>query len=180
MSSAKQGSVVKVHYTGRLEDGKLFDSSLERGPLEFTIGAGGIIPGLENAIVGMKPGERKTATVLPEEAYGPYQAEMVFVVSRRQMPDDLSPQVGQRLELQHSDGRTAELLVSAVTETSVTLDGNHPLAGKTLIFEIELWAALGDRLPHCLLHWGGQASSRAWVGYEGRLARTLALTNFNS
>jgi peptidylprolyl isomerase len=138
MTRAKQGSLVRVHYTGRLEDGTLFDSSLERGPLEFTVGDGKIIPGLEAAIVGMRSGEKKTAWVPPEQAYGPYQSGMVFVVARKQIPDDLTPEAGQKLEIQHSDGRTAQLLVTAVTDATVTLDANHPLAGKTLIFEIEL------------------------------------------
>ena len=138
MNRARHGSRVKVHYTGRLEDGTLFDSSLERGPLEFTVGDGKIIPGLEAAIVGMSPGGKKTVRVPPEQAYGSYQSEMVFVVGRKQIPDDLTPEAGQKLEIQHSDGRTALLLVTAVTEATVTLDANHPLAGKTLTFELEL------------------------------------------
>jgi peptidylprolyl isomerase len=106
--------------------------------LEFTVGDGKIIPGLEAAIVGMSPGGKKTVRVPPEQAYGSYQSEMVFVVARKQIPDDLTPEAGQKLEIQHSDGRTAQLLVTAVTDATVTLDANHPLAGKTLIFELEL------------------------------------------
>ena len=152
MNRARTGSVVKIHYTGRLEDGSLFDSSIERGPLEFTIGGGGIIPGLENAVVGMEPGEKKTAKVLPEQAYGPYQPGMVFVVGRNRIPENLTPETGQRLELQHSDGRTAELLVTKVTDATVTLDGNHPLAGKTLIFEIELLEVAKVASPETCSH----------------------------
>ncbi len=138
MAQAKLGDTVRVNYTGRLDDGTVFDSSLRSGPLEFTIGDGQLIPGFENAVIGMTPGETKTQRIPAEEAYGPHADFLVIEVDRRRVPPDLDPQVGDRLQLQHPDGRVTPVLVTAVTETSITLDANHPLAGKDLTFDIEL------------------------------------------
>lgn len=138
MAQAKYGDTVKVHYTGRLADGTVFDSSLDRDPLQFTIGEGHLIPGFQQAVIGMNPGESKTATIPADEAYGPHREEMVVVVDREQFPRHLRPQVGQQLEIHQADDRTIVVMVTDVTETSVTLDANHPLAGKDLTFEIEL------------------------------------------
>jgi len=135
---ASDGDTVRVHYTGTLADGTMFDTSREREPLEFTIGKGNIIPGFEEATKDMQVGQVKTVTIPAEKAYGPHSGEMVMVVSRNQLPDDLNPTVGQQLQMQSPDGMTAVVAVSDVSETTVTLDANHPLAGKDLTFEIEL------------------------------------------
>lgn len=138
MAQAKIGDTVKVNYTGRLEDGTVFDSSLRSGPLVFTIGEGQLIPGFENAVIGMTPGETKIQKVSAEEAYGFRADFLVIEVDRRRVPPDLDPKVGDRLQLQHPDGHTTSVLVTEVTDASITLDANHPLAGKELTFDIEL------------------------------------------
>lgn len=135
---AKVGDTVKVHYTGRLDDGTVFDSSVDKNPLEFTIGSGNVIPGFEQAVVGMTPGEQKTETILTDNAYGPYVEEMVIVVDRAQMPSEMEPEVGQQLQIQHEMGQIIPVIITDVTGASVTLDANHPLAGEDLIFEIQL------------------------------------------
>jgi len=138
MAQAKLGDTVRVNYTGRLDDGTVFDSSLRSGPLEFTIGDGQLIPGFENAVIGMTPGETKTQRVPVDEAYGPHADFLVIEVDRRRVPPELDPKVGDRLQLQHPDGRVTPVLVTEVTDSSITLDANHPLAGKDLTFDIEL------------------------------------------
>jgi len=138
MSRAKPGDTVKIHYKGSLNDGTVFDSSEGREPLEFKIGEGDIIPGVEEAVIGMKPDEVKTATVPPEKAYGDYREEMVVEVDKSQFPEHIDPSVGQQLELRQSDGQTVVVRVTDVSEENVKLDANHPLAGKDLTFEIEL------------------------------------------
>ena len=135
---ARDGNTVKVHYTGTLEDGTTFDTSVGREPLEFTLGAGKMIPGFEKAVYGLAVGESKTVTILAEEAYGPYRPDLVAVVEREQLPAGLEPEVGQQLHAQQTDGSTARVLVTDVSETTITLDANHSLAGKDLTFEIKL------------------------------------------
>ncbi len=138
MAGAKQGDTVKVHYTGKLEDGTVFDSSFNRDPLQFTIGGGQVIPGFEQAVIGMNPGESKTTKVPADKAYGPHHEEMVMVVERNQFPGHLKPEVGQRLQIHLADGGTLIVVVTDMSESTVTLDANHPLAGKDLTFDIEL------------------------------------------
>lgn len=138
MSQAKAGDKVRVHYTGKLDDGTVFDSSAEREPLEFTLGEGQVIPGFEKVVKGMTPGDSKTATIASGEAYGPHLPEMVMEVPRAQLPDDFDPEIGQRLELQRSDGKTFVVEVTGISDSGVTMDANHPLAGKDLTFDIEL------------------------------------------
>jgi len=138
MAQAKMGDAVKVHFVGKLEDGTEFDSSVEAEPLAFTIGAKNVIPGFEKAVVGMTSGETKTVTVAPAQAYGPHQEEMVAVLERKDMPADLELALGDQLEVSQKGGDSYEVVVTGLTETSVTLDANHPLAGKTLIFDIKL------------------------------------------
>lgn len=138
MAGAQQGDTVKVHYTGKLEDGSVFDSSLQRDPLEFTIGEGQIIPGFEKAVVGMEAGQNKTVQVESAEAYGPRYEEMVQVVERTQIPDNISLEVGAQLQANHPQGGPIILTVTDLSDSEVTLDANHPLAGKDLTFEIEL------------------------------------------
>jgi len=138
MAQAKRGDTVRVHYTGRLEDGTVFDTSLNRHPLQFTLGNGQVIAGVENAITGMNIGESKTTVIPFEQAYGPRRDDMIVTVKRDELPPDLDAKVGQRLELTQMDNKTVLVTVIDVTESSLTLDANHPLAGKTLTFDIEL------------------------------------------
>jgi peptidylprolyl isomerase len=138
MVQAKLGDRVKVHYTGRLIDGQVFDSSQDRAPIEFKIGDKMVIPGFESAVIGMTLGENKTVTIESENAYGPYMTELVTSVDREQFPQHIAPQIGQQLEIKSDEGFEAIVTVTEVTDATVTLDANHPLAGKNLVFEIEL------------------------------------------
>ncbi|MBU1076564.1 MAG: peptidylprolyl isomerase [Spirochaetes bacterium] len=138
MSEAKSGDAVKVHYTGKLDNGTVFDSSKEKPPLEFTIGVGQIIPGFEDAVIGMKKGESKNVKIEADKAYGKRRDDLVIKLGKEKIPKDLDPTVGQNLELKQEDGRTLIALVTEITDTDMTLDVNHPLAGKDLNFEIEL------------------------------------------
>jgi peptidylprolyl isomerase len=138
MVQAKPGDTVKIHYTGKLDDGTVFDSSADREPLEFTLSGGQVIPGFEQAVVGMAPGESKTEKIPMEQAYGPYRQEMVIQVNREQLPPDLDPEVGLQLQIQQPNGQAIPVLVTEVTNAKVTLDANHPLAGEDLTFDIEL------------------------------------------
>ena len=138
MAQAKAGDTVKVHYTGKLDDGTVFDSSADREPLEFTLGSGSIIPGFERAVLGMNLGESKTEIIPTDDAYGPHLEEMVVVVDRQQMPVEIEPQIGQQLQLQQQDGQVLPVVITDVSDASVTLDANHPLAGEALIFDIKL------------------------------------------
>jgi len=138
MTQAKQGDTVNVHYTGKLGDGKVFDTSRERHPLRFTIGKGQVIAGFEQAVVGMNAGDSKRAVIPVDQAYGPRRDEMIVTVERSTMPPDLDPELGQRLELTQTDDSTMLVTVTAKTDSTLTLDANHPLAGKDLTFDIEL------------------------------------------
>jgi peptidylprolyl isomerase len=138
MAKAKTGDKVKVHYTGKLDDGTVFDSSEGKDPLEFTLGEGNIIPGFEKAVEGMETGASDTVQIEAENAYGPYQEEMVFAVPITDVPEELDPKVGEQLQVRQQDGSTVTVLVKEVDEKEVTLDANHPLAGKQLTFDIEL------------------------------------------
>ena len=138
MSQAKQGDTVKVHYTGKLQDGNVFDSSVNREPLQFTLGAGNMIPGFEQAVQGMNVGDKKTAEIPSEQAYGEKREDMIISVPRENVPGDIQPEVGQQLAIQQQGGQQVPVTVTEVTEEKVVLDANHPLAGKDLVFEIEL------------------------------------------
>ena len=138
MANASDGNTVKVHYTGTLEDGTTFDTSKGREPLVFTLGEGKIIPGFEEAVKGLQVGQSNTVTIPAEEAYGPHRNELVLVIQRSQLPEGMEPKVGQALQMQQADGRTAVVIVTDISETTITVDANHPLAGKDLTFEIEL------------------------------------------
>jgi peptidylprolyl isomerase len=138
MRSAKHGDTVKVHYRGKLQDGSVFDVS-DREPLQFTIGGGQFIPGFEEAVVGMNPGDSKTTEVPAEKAFGHYQEDMVVVLPKSQFVDwDLEPTVGERVPIPRPDGQPIDVTVTEVTESDVIVDGNHPLAGEDLTFDIEL------------------------------------------
>ncbi len=134
----KNGDTVKVHYTAKLKDGSVFDSSRGHIPLQFTVGEGNVIPGLEKAVIGMKVGEKKTVEVPPEDAFGPRYEELVFKVERSSIPPDIELFVGQNLQMRHPDGGIINLVVTKIDEDTVTLDANHPLAGSSIIFELEL------------------------------------------
>lgn len=138
MTQAKHGDTVKVHYTGRLEDATTFETSAEHDPLQFTLGKGEMIPGFEQAVVGMKPGESKTAMIPADEAYGPYRKELTIEVGRDKIPPDFNAEVGHPLRIRLADGKTTVVKVIDVSESTITLDGNHPLAGKDLTFDIQL------------------------------------------
>jgi peptidylprolyl isomerase len=138
MAAAKSGDTVRVHYTGTLEDGSVFDSSQNRDPLQFTIGEGQVIPGFEEAVTGMEPGQSKSATIPPEQAYGPRREEMTAVVPRDTLPETLEVSVGTRLALQQGEGQRLPVTIVEVTDETITIDGNHQLAGKALTFELEL------------------------------------------
>jgi peptidylprolyl isomerase len=138
MAQAKIGDTVKVHYTGKFGDGMVFDTSIDDEPLEFRIGERQVIPGFEEAVVGMKPGETKTVNIPVDKAYGPHRDDLVQVVDRKQLPASLKPEIGQPLEGRQPDGEIVAATVIDVTESHVTLDANHPLAGKSLTFVIQL------------------------------------------
>ena len=138
MTEAKSGDTVHIHYTGTLDDGTQFDSSAGRDPLQFTLGSGQVIPGFEKAVEGMAVGDSKTVNIPAEDAYGARQEQMVQEVPRAALPDDLDPEEGMALQARNPDGQVINLTVTAVGDDSITVDGNHPLAGKALNFDIEL------------------------------------------
>jgi FKBP-type peptidyl-prolyl cis-trans isomerase 2 len=138
MAEVKSGDTVRIHYTGSLTDGSQFDSSQDRDPLEFVVGAGQIIPGLDKALPGMTVGEKKTVNVPATEAYGHVDPNARQSIPRDQIPADIPLEVGTQLQMQTQDGRTIAVTVINADEQSVVLDANHPLAGKDLIFAIEL------------------------------------------
>jgi peptidylprolyl isomerase len=134
---AKPGDTVRIHYTGTLADGTEFDSSRDREPLSFTVGAGQVIPGFDAAVTGMSVGDRKTVTIPADQAYGPPRDEMIVEVPRGQMPPQITPRVGQRLQL-GGGAQAMMVVVREVRDDAVVLDGNHPLAGEDLTFALEL------------------------------------------
>ena len=138
MTQLQDGQTVNVHYTGRLEDGTVFDSSQDREPLQFTLGAGQVIPGFEDAVRGLSVGESTETTIPPEQAYGERNPDMVMQLPRNQFPPDMTPEVGMQVGLQSPQGQSIPAMIVAVDDEAVTLDANSPLAGKTLIFELTL------------------------------------------
>jgi FKBP-type peptidyl-prolyl cis-trans isomerase 2 len=137
-ATAKIGDTVLVNYTGKLDDGSVFDTSQQRGPLRINLGETRLIPGFQNAVVGMQPGETKTATIPPDEAYGPRRDEMVLDIDRGKLPAEIDPHVGQDLQLQTQTGQPVPAKVVEVSEEAIKVDANHPLAGQELTFDIEL------------------------------------------
>ncbi|MGA7677554.1 MAG: peptidylprolyl isomerase [Dehalococcoidia bacterium] len=135
---AKNGDTVQVNYTLKLADGTVIESSAGREPLEFTLGAGQVIPGFEKAVFGMKVGEKKTVTIPVDEAYGPRRDDLVGELPREKLPSGLTPEVGQQLVMTRPDGGKTMVTITGVSDNTVTIDANHPLAGKDLTFEIEL------------------------------------------
>lgn len=138
MTQAKDGDTVKIHYTGTLGDGTVFDSSSGRDPLQFTLGSGQVIPGFEEAVLGMSTGESKNVTIPSDKAYGPRNEELVMPVPRDQVPADINPEVGLRLQMSGPGGEPILVVVADVTDEQILLDANPPLAGEDLNFDIEL------------------------------------------
>jgi peptidylprolyl isomerase len=138
MTQATSGDTVKVHYTGTLTDGSEFDSSVGGEPLEITLGAGGVIPGFEQAVLGMAEGDSRTVTIAADEAYGAHHDDRVHEVERGQIPDDIDLEIGAILQAVGSGGETLAVTVVGFSDAAVTLDFNHPLAGKDLTFEVKL------------------------------------------
>lgn len=138
MPQAKTGDTVRVHYTGTLDDGSVFDSSQGREPLEFTLGEQRVIAGFESAVDGLNVGENVTTRIPPEEAYGDRREDLVLEVEREQFPPDIEPEVGMQLALQQPNGQPVPVTVTDVSDNAIVLDANHRLAGQTLTFNIEL------------------------------------------
>ena len=138
MTQAQTGQTVRVHYTGKFDDGSVFDSSQGRDPLEFPLGAGQVIPGFEDAIVGMSIGDKKTVNIPCDNAYGPHHPEMIDEVERSAIPAEIDLQVGGQLQAMGPDNQPVLLTIVALSDSHATMDANHPLAGKDLTFELEL------------------------------------------
>jgi peptidylprolyl isomerase len=138
MSQAKSGDTVQIHYTGTLDDGTQFDSSQGRDPLEFEVGSGQVIPGFDKAVEGMAVGDSKSVRIEADEAYGPRHDQLVQEVDRSVLPDDLNPETGMALQSSSPDGQVTQFMVTGVTDDTITVDANHPLAGQALSFDIEL------------------------------------------
>lgn len=135
---AKKGDKVKVHFTGKTPEGNVFASSEGRDPLEFEIGGGALLPGVESAIEGMNAGDEKAVTLSPDESFGQRHDELIIMVERSQFPEDFEPKVDLEFEIPQPDGSVAFFKILEVGEEKVKLDGNHPLAGQTLTFELKL------------------------------------------
>ncbi len=140
MTAIKQGDTVRIHYTGTLLDGKVFDSSDGRDPLEFVVGSGQIIPGFDSAMPGLSVGEKKRVEIACADAYGPINPAMRQSIPREGIPDDIPLEPGSQLQMQAPDGQVLPVTVVEADEATVTLDANHPLAGQDLIFDIEVVA----------------------------------------
>lgn len=138
MTKAKNGDTVKVHYTGKLTDGEVFDSSTGADPLQFTIGQKQVIPGFEDALVDMEVGQKKTIEIPADNAYGQPNEDLKQKVQRSMLPDEIELEVGVQLTAQNQSGQPFTVTVAEFDDNSVTLDGNHPLAGKDLTFDLEL------------------------------------------
>lgn len=143
MSQIKTGDVVRIHYTGKLTDGTEFDSSAGRAPLEFQVGSGQIIPGLDSQVQGMAVGDSDTLTIPADQAYGPRDEAQVQIVPRSALPPELELALGASLQATTPDGGQIALTVVDLTDQEVTVDANHPLAGRDLVFEVEIVEIVG-------------------------------------
>jgi peptidylprolyl isomerase len=143
MRQAAIGDTVRVHYVGTLADGTEFDSSIQGGPIEVTLGGGQVIAGFENALLGMAEGDKKNVTLEPGDAYGPHNDQLVHVVERERLPSEMDLEVGNVIQATSPNGQQMRLLVIELDADSVTLDANHPLAGKALTFGLELVGFVG-------------------------------------
>jgi FKBP-type peptidyl-prolyl cis-trans isomerase 2 len=137
MAQAKEGDTVKVYYTIKLGDGTIIGSAINCEPLQFTIGEGQVLPSFEQAVVGMNPSELKTILVPAESAFGPHLDEMVIAIERTRLPEDFNPKIGEKVQFCQTDNQIATVLVTDVSESTITIDANHPLAGKNLTFDIQ-------------------------------------------
>ncbi len=138
MSTAKKGDSVKVHYTGTLDSGEVFDSSLEREPIAFTLGVGMMIPGFDKGVMGMAVGEKKKVNIPCDEAYGPHSEDNMMQIPKAEVPPGMEPKVGMMVEMRSPEGHSVPVKIAAISDEFVTLDGNHPLAGQDLNFDLEL------------------------------------------
>lgn len=138
MVQAKNGDRVQVHYIGKLLSGEVFDSSYERGPIEFVIGEKKLIPSFENSVIGMSEGEKKSVSIASQDAYGEYRDDLVTEIEKNRLPEDLNPKVGEILQITTQNGTVINFSVVDISDDAIKLDANHPLAGKDLVFEIEL------------------------------------------
>lgn len=138
MSQVKENNTVKVNYTGKLSDGQIFDTSEGKEPVEFVLGQGQLIPGFEKGLIDMKINEKKTITIAKEEAYGEVNSQLIQEVDKAQLPQDMAPEVGMGLVSRTPDGQEMNLMVVEVKDETIVVDGNHPLAGKDLIFDLEV------------------------------------------
>jgi peptidylprolyl isomerase len=140
LATAKIGDKVRVHYTGKLADNTIFDSTVERGPMELVLGQNSTTIGFEEGIVGMEVGQRKTFAVPSMKGFGPRSRNLMLQISKSDIPPHIAPKLGQRLQIPQKDGKVAQVTVTRIGDTRIEVDGNHPLAGKTLTFEVELLA----------------------------------------
>ncbi|MGD9149073.1 MAG: peptidylprolyl isomerase [Desulfobacterales bacterium] len=138
MKEAQVGDLVSVHYTGKLKNGEVFDSSKDRDPLEFTLGNKELLAGFEDGVVGMKAGQSKSVTLEPENAFGDRREDLLLKLPKKEFPQHITPSVGLQLRLSNAEGKEMTVVITEVGEESVTLDGNHPLSGQTVVFDIEL------------------------------------------
>lgn len=138
MAQAKAGDKVRVHYKGQLSDGTIFDSSLEREPIEFILGQDTVIPGFEDAVIGMEAGESKGVSIPPEEGFGEYSEDLVVNIEKTILPPEINPELGMQLEVSSEEETPRVFTIADIAEDSITLDGNHPLAGKEIAFKITL------------------------------------------
>ena len=138
MTQAKNGDEVTVHYSAKLEDGTEFDTTRDSDPLRFKIGSENVIPGFEESIIGMKIGDKKNVTIQPDNAYGQWRKELILNIQKSDFPENINPEVGKRLQIRQRDGQPINVVIADMKEDTVILDANHPLAGKALVFDIEL------------------------------------------
>jgi FKBP-type peptidyl-prolyl cis-trans isomerase 2 len=138
MNQVKENNTVKVNYTGKLSDGQVFDTSEGKEPIEFTLGQGQLIPGFEKGLIDMELNEKKTITVAKDEAYGDVNKDLIQEVKKTELPQDMTPEVGMGLVSKSPDGQEMNLMVVEVKDETIVIDGNHPLAGKDLVFDLEV------------------------------------------
>lgn len=137
-TTVKNGDKISVHYTGKYEDGQVFDSSIDRDPLEIEVGTAQVIKGFEDALVGMAKGEKKTVTIPPDNGYGQYDPALLIEIPKSNVPENMTPELGMKLKLSDDKGKSVLVVVTEIGDESIKLDANHPLAGKVLVFDLEL------------------------------------------
>jgi peptidylprolyl isomerase len=137
-TTVKNGDKISVHYTGKYEDGQVFDSSIDRDPLEIEVGTAQVIKGFEDALVGMAKGEKKTVNIPPDHGYGQYDPALLIEIPKSNVPENMTPELGMKLKLSDNKGKSVLVVVTEIGDESIKLDANHPLAGKVLVFDLEL------------------------------------------